>query len=84
MALCSRSNKFKRQITYKLLDILGLNPVIVYEFNLITLVWTVITNSKLKYSKENLGDLNGACVAWKKAAELGDADAAKWVANQCN
>jgi len=50
-------NKFKRQITYKLLDILGLNPVIVYEFNIITLIWTVITNSELKYSKENLGEL---------------------------
>ena len=35
-------------------------------------------------SKEYLGDLNGACADWKKAARLGDADAAKWVANQCN
>ena len=35
-------------------------------------------------SKENLGDLNGACADWKKAAELGDTDAAGWVANQCN
>ena len=35
-------------------------------------------------SKESLGDLNGACADWKKAAELGDTDAAKWVANQCN
>ena len=35
-------------------------------------------------NKENLGDLNGACADWKKAARLGDADAAKWVANQCN
>jgi tetratricopeptide (TPR) repeat protein len=35
-------------------------------------------------AKENLGDLNGACADWKKAAELGDTDAAKWVANQCN
>lgn len=50
-------NKFKRPITYKLFDILGITNIIVYEFNLITLVWTVITNSKLKYSKENLGEL---------------------------
>ena len=35
-------------------------------------------------SKEELGDLNGACADWKKAAELGDTDAAGWVANQCN
>ena len=35
-------------------------------------------------NKENLGDLNGACADWKKAARLGDANAAKWVANQCN
>ena len=35
-------------------------------------------------SKENLGDLNGPCADWKKAAELGYADAAGWVANQCN
>ena len=35
-------------------------------------------------TKEDLGDLNGACADWKKAARLGDADAAKWVANQCN
>ena len=46
-------------------------------------------NNALDYSnrgisKENLGDLNGACADWKKAAELGYADAAGWVANQCN
>ena len=35
-------------------------------------------------SKENLGDLNGACADWKKAAELGNTDAAEWVAKQCN
>ena len=35
-------------------------------------------------NKENLGDLNGACADWKKAARLGNADSAKWVANQCN
>jgi hypothetical protein len=35
-------------------------------------------------SKENLGDLNGACVDWKKAAALGNKIAAEWVAKQCN
>ena len=35
-------------------------------------------------AKEKIGDLNGACADWKKAAELGDTDAAGWVANQCN
>ena len=40
--------------------------------------------SKRGISKESLGDLTGACADWKKAAELGDTDAAKWVANQCN
>ena len=35
-------------------------------------------------TKEYLGDLNGACADLKKAAELGYADAAGWVANQCN
>ena len=35
-------------------------------------------------SKENLGDLNGACADWKKAAALGHKNAAKWVAKQCN
>ena len=39
---------------------------------------------KLGLAKEKIGDLNGACADWKKAARLGDADAAKWVANQCN
>jgi len=35
-------------------------------------------------AKEKLGDLNGACADWKEAARLGDADAAEWVADQCN
>ena len=35
-------------------------------------------------AKKNLGDLNGACKDWGKAAELGDTDTAEWVANQCN
>ena len=35
-------------------------------------------------SKEILGDLNGACADWKKAAALGYTKAAQWVANQCN
>ena len=35
-------------------------------------------------AKASLGDLDGACADWKKAARLGYADAAKWVANQCN
>ena len=34
-------------------------------------------------SKENIGDLNGACVDWRKAAGLGDANSAKWVREQC-
>ena len=35
-------------------------------------------------AKENLKDLSGACLDWKKAASLGSSDAAKWVANQCD
>jgi tetratricopeptide (TPR) repeat protein len=35
-------------------------------------------------AKELIGDLNGACSDWKKAANLGHTNAAKWVANQCN
>ena len=35
-------------------------------------------------SKEELGDLNGACADWKKAANLGDTDAGEWVSAQCN
>ena len=35
-------------------------------------------------SKELLGDLNGACIDWKKAANLGYEDAAQWVKDQCN
>ena len=35
-------------------------------------------------SKENLGDLKGACADWKKAAALGHKNSTKWVANQCN
>ncbi len=35
-------------------------------------------------SKENLGDLVGACEDWKKVAALGYTEAAQWVANKCN
>ena len=35
-------------------------------------------------SKENLGDLNGACADWKKAAALGHKNSTKWVADKCN
>ena len=35
-------------------------------------------------SKENLGDLSGACADWRKAANLGDTDSAERVENQCN
>ncbi|MBN97066.1 MAG: hypothetical protein CMC56_04040, partial [Flavobacteriaceae bacterium] len=35
-------------------------------------------------SKVQLGDHLGACKDWKKAAELGNTDAAELVANQCN
>ena len=35
-------------------------------------------------AKKNLGDLDGACTDWRKAANLGDANSKKWVANQCN
>ena len=35
-------------------------------------------------SKENLGDLNGTCKDWRKAASLGDSNSAKWVRDQCN
>jgi hypothetical protein len=36
------------------------------------------------FSKYYLKDLNGACVDWKEAAKLGDADAAKLVRDECN
>ena len=35
-------------------------------------------------SKERVGDLNGACLDWRKAAKLGDNRAAKWIKDQCN
>ena len=35
-------------------------------------------------NKENLGDLNGACKDWRKAASLGHSNSAKWVRDQCN
>ena len=35
-------------------------------------------------AKESIGDLNGACSDWRKAANLGEANAKKWVADQCN
>jgi len=35
-------------------------------------------------AKDNLGDLRGACADWKKASNLGYANAEKWVAEQCN
>ena len=35
-------------------------------------------------AKENLGDLNGACNDWRKAASLGDEEAAQWVRDECN
>ena len=34
-------------------------------------------------SKEKIGDRKGACSDWRKASELGDEDAAKWVRDQC-
>ena len=36
------------------------------------------------FSKYYLGDKNGACVDWKKAAALGNKFAAESVAKQCN
>ena len=54
-----------------------------------TKVIDLIPNDVVAYNlrgiaKEKLGDLNGACNDWKKAAELGNTEAARWVANQCN
>ena len=34
-------------------------------------------------SKENDGDLKGACADWEKASALGDKDAAGWAKDQC-
>ncbi len=34
-------------------------------------------------AKQEIGDLKGACEDWKKAAELGDEDAAKLVEKHC-
>ncbi len=36
------------------------------------------------FSKYELGDKNGACVDWKKAAEYGATSAAEKVAKHCN
>lgn len=49
--------------------------------------FNVIVLNSFKYRgscQEKTGNLNAACEDWKKAAELGDTDAAQWVANQCN
>ena len=35
-------------------------------------------------SKEQIGDLNGACADWKKAVKLGYQDASKLVIEKCN
>ena len=35
-------------------------------------------------AKELIGFLNGACSDWKKAANLGHTNAAKWVTEECN
>ena len=35
-------------------------------------------------SKEQIGDLTGACADWKKAMEFGDREAAYYVADKCN
>tara|TARA_B100000427_G_C15194999_1_gene457700 strand:+ start:38 stop:325 length:288 start_codon:yes stop_codon:yes gene_type:complete len=35
-------------------------------------------------SKENVGDLNGACSDWRKAANLGHTNSKNWIANDCN
>ncbi len=34
-------------------------------------------------SKENVGDIKGACFDWKKASSLGDEDAKKWFKDDC-
>ena len=51
---------------------------------------TIELNSKDKkayairgMSKEEIGDMKGACFDWRKASSLGYEDAAKWVRNQC-
>ena len=36
------------------------------------------------FSKEEIGDLTGACADWNKSAEFGDRDAAYSVYNKCN
>lgn len=35
-------------------------------------------------TKENLGDLNGACADWRKASSLGHQNSAQWVRDKCN
>jgi hypothetical protein len=35
-------------------------------------------------AKENLGDLNGACGDWRKAASLGSQNSAQMVRDGCN
>ena len=55
------------------------------EFNLIVEIepsfYKVFYNRGL--IKKKLGDLKGACEDWKKAAELGDEEAAKLVEEHC-
>lgn len=43
----------------------------------------VIGWKNLGITRELTGDIRQACSAWKKAADLGDSDAIKWVALQC-
>mgnify|MGYP001418255557 CR=1 FL=1 len=35
-------------------------------------------------AKNDLKDLSGACDDWRRAANLGHSNAAKWVKDQCN
>lgn len=49
---------------------------------------TIDSLNELNYSahallKESMADFKGACSDWRKAADLGDKVAAKWVKDQC-
>ena len=49
---------------------------------------TIDSLDELNYSaraliEESMADFKGACSDWRKAADLGDSVAAKWVKDQC-
>ena len=57
--------------------------------DVLTILICISEGSLVAYSyrgiaKEDLGDLNGACADWRKAASLGHSNSAEWGRDQCN